>query len=111
MGKETKTEIVKIRMTTKEKADLQKQAGKYHMNMSDYIRRVSARPPDVTKDEFDDSVTRVIYEINKIGVNINQIAKKYNENKYVKPSEELVRMLEKTNELLRSVTHFYNQRG
>jgi hypothetical protein len=111
MGKETKTEIVKIRMTTKEKADLQKQAGQYHMNMSDYIRRVSARPPDVTKDEFDDSVTRVIYEINKIGVNINQIAKKYNENKYVKPSAELVRMLEKTNELLRSVTHFYNQRG
>lgn len=111
MGKETKTEIVKIRMTTKEKADLQKLAGQYDMNMSDYIRRVSARPPNVTRDEFDDSVIRVIYEINKIGVNINQIAKKYNENKYVKPSAELLRMLEKTNELLHSVTLFYNKRG
>ena len=64
MGKESKTEIVKIRMTAKEKAELQKLAGQHHMNMSDYIRRVSARPPNVTKDEFEDSVTRVIYEIN-----------------------------------------------
>lgn len=111
MSKEAKTEIVKIRMTAKEKAELQKQAGQHHMNMSDYIRRVSARPPNVTKDEFEDSVTRVIYEINKIGVNINQIAKKYNENRYVKPSAELLRLLEKTNELLRSVTSFYYERG
>jgi hypothetical protein len=111
MSKETKTEIVKIRMTAREKTELQKLAGQYDMNMSDYIRRVSARPPNVTRDEFDDSVIRVIYEINKIGVNINQIAKKYNENKYVKPSAELLRMLEKTNELLHSVTLFYNKRG
>ena len=107
MGKESKTEIVKIRMTAKEKAELQNLAGQHHMNMSDYIRRVSARPPNVTKDEFEDSVTRVIYEINKIGVNINQIAKKYNENRYVKPSEELLRLLEKTNDLLCSVKSFY----
>lgn len=33
---------------------------------------------------------RMIYEINKIGVNINQIAKKYNEHNYVEPSEELL---------------------
>lgn len=111
MGKEAKTEIVKIRMTAKEKTELQKLAGQHHMNMSDYIRRVSARPPNVTRDEFEDSVTKVIYEINKIGVNINQIAKKYNENRYVKPSAELLRLLEKTNELLRSVTSFYYKRG
>lgn len=111
MGKEAKTEIVKIRMTAKEKAELQKLAGQHCMNMSDYIRRVSARPPNVTRDEFEDSVTRVIYEINKIGVNINQIAKKYNENRYVKPSAELLRLLEKTNELLRSITSFYYKRG
>lgn len=111
MGKEPKTEIVKIRMTATEKAQLQKLAGKHHMNMSDYIRRVSARPPNVTRHEFEDSVTRVIYEINKIGVNINQIAKKYNENRYVKPSAELLRLLEETNELLRSVTSFYHKFG
>lgn len=109
MGKEPKTEIVKIRMMAKEKEELQKLAGKHHMNMSDYIRRVSARPPNVTRHEFEDSVTRVIYEINKIGVNINQIAKKYNENRYVKPSAELLRLLEETNELLRSVTSFYHK--
>ena len=111
MGKEAKTEIIKIRMTAKEKAELQKLSGQQHMNMSDYIRRVSARPPYFTRVEFYDSVTRVIYEINKIGVNINQIAKKYNENRYVKPSEELLRLLEQTNELLRSVTSFYYKRG
>lgn len=59
-------------------------------SMSEYIRSVAKCPPDVTRDEFETSIVRMIYEINKIGVNINQIAKKYNEHNYVEPSEELL---------------------
>ena len=64
-------------MTPEEKAALNEQASLHHKTMSEYIRSVAKCP-------------RMIYEINKIGVNINQIAKKYNEHNYVEPSEELL---------------------
>ena len=65
-------------MTPEEKAALNKQASLHHKTMSEYIRSVAKCPPDVTRDEFESSIVRMIYEINKIGVNINQIAKKLN---------------------------------
>ena len=77
-------------MTPEEKAALNEQASLHHKTMSEYIRSVAKCPPDVTRDEFESSIVRMIYEINKIGVNINQIAKKYNEHNYVEPSEELL---------------------
>lgn len=85
-----KTEMLRVRMTPEEKAALHKQASLHRKSMSEYIRSVAKCPPDVTRDEFDASIVRMIYEINKIGVNINQIAKKYNEHNYVEPSEELL---------------------
>ena len=77
-------------ITPEEKAALNEQASLHHKTMSEYIRSVAKCPPDVTRDEFESSIVRMIYEINKIGVNINQIAKKYNEHNYVEPSEELL---------------------
>ena len=85
-----KTEMLRVRMTPKEKAALHRRACLHRKSMSEYIRSVAKCPPDVTRDEFDASIVRMIYEINKIGVNINQIAKKYNEHNYVEPSEELL---------------------
>ena len=73
-----KTEMLRVRMTPEEKAALHKQASLHRKSMSEYIRSVAKCPPDVTRDEFDASIVRMIYEINKIGVNINQIAKKVN---------------------------------
>ena len=70
-----KTEILRVRMTPEEKAALNKQASLHHKTMSEYIRSVAKCPPDVTRDEFESSIVRMIYEINKIGVNINQIAR------------------------------------
>lgn len=91
-----KTEILRVRMTPEEKAALNKQAGLHHKTMSEYIRSVAKCPPDITRDEFETTIVKMIYEINKIGVNINQVAKKYNEHDYIKPREEL---LEKLNEV------------
>ena len=98
--KNIKTEIVRVRMTVAQKEELQRLAGEKQMTVSDYIRTASARPPDVTRAEFDHEIIRLRYEINKIGVNINQIAKKYNENRYVKPSAELLRELKEVEMVL-----------
>ncbi len=97
-------------MTAVEKHELQRQAAKYQMNVSEYIRHVSANPPDVTRDEFDTSIQRTIYEIHKLGTNINQIAKKYNENQYVEPSRIVKRQLSEVYDLLQGLTDFLNKK-
>lgn len=97
-----KTEMLRVRMTPAEKDALYIQARLHQKTMSEYIRSVAKRPPDVTRDEFDASIGRMIYEINKIGVNINQIAKKYNEHKYVEPSDELLCKLDEVYAMMKS---------
>lgn len=91
---ENKTEIIKLRMTPAEKAELKRLAEEKGLTMSDYIRRVAARPPEITRQEYNKEIGKVLYEIHKIGVNINQIAKKYNENEFKEPSEYLISQLE-----------------
>ncbi len=97
-----KTEMLRVRMTPAEKDALYIQARLHQKTMSEYIRSVAKRPPDVTRDEFDASIGRMIYEINKIGVNINQIAKKYNEHQYVEPSDELLCKLDDVYAMMKS---------
>ena len=97
-----KTEMLRVRMTPEEKAALHRQASLNRKSMSEYIRSVAKCPPDVTRDEFDASIVRMIYEINKIGVNINQIAKKYNEHQYVKPSADLLDKLDEVYAMMKS---------
>ena len=95
-----KTEMLRVRMTPEEKAAFFIRKGA--KAMSEYIRNVAKCPPDVTRDEFDASIVRMIYEINKIGVNINQIAKKYNEHQYVEPSADLLDKLDEVYAMMKS---------
>ena len=99
-----KTEMLRVRMTPEEKAALHRQASLHRKSMSEYIRNVAKCPPDVTRDEFDASIVRMIYEINKIGVNINQIAKKVNSTGDLYPEEmqELKEMVKELWRILRS---------
>lgn len=97
-----KTEMLRVRMTPEEKAALHRQASLNRKSMSEYIRSVAKCPPDVTRDEYDASIVRMIYEINKIGVNINQIAKKYNEHQYVEPSADLLDKLDEVYAMMKS---------
>ena len=97
---DAKTEILRVRMTPMEKAALSRQANDQHKTMSEYIRSIAKCPPEVTRDEFEGSILQMIYEINKIGVNINQIAKKYNEHNYVEQRRERrADLLEKLDEV------------
>lgn len=56
--------------------------------------------PMFVKDANDDEACLMMVDSNKIGVNINQIAKKYNENRYVEPSAELLRELKEVEMVL-----------
>ena len=57
-------------------------------NMAAYLRKIAIDGYIIQIDHAD--IKAMTAEIQKIGVNINQIAKKYNEHNYVEPSEELL---------------------
>ncbi len=98
-----KTERVEIRLSKREKAMLLRQAKKEKKTISEYIRIQVADPPDVTREEYESVNTNLIYEIRKIGVNINQIAKKYNEGRFVEPSDDLMDRMDELKNLVLEV--------
>jgi len=64
------------------------------LNRSEYLRKMAIQGAIVKIDMS--TINDLIYEINKIGVNINQIARKVNENNQIYKNEviELQEMME-----------------
>ena len=71
-------------------------------NMNEYLRTMAIRGCIIIPDHSD--IKRANYEINKIGVNINQIAKKVNEtgNLYAEDLHRLQELIDNIWQLLKS---------
>lgn len=88
-----RSQAVLIRLTDNEKNHLQCQADNAGLKMEPFIRKlimgenITPRPPS--------NIVNLIREVNYIGNNINQIAKKVNSENSVKQSqlEEIMRLL------------------
>lgn len=79
-----------------------KKSNELNINTTNYIKRMVLNGYIV---EYNlDKINDLIYEINKIGVNINQIAKKANEtdNVYKSDIEELQRRMDELWHILKS---------
>ena len=74
-----KTERLQLRLSPEEKEMLMKKAAESHMTVSDYLANLVANK----KVETVKSIPALIYEIRKIGVNINQIAHIGNSQRYL----------------------------
>ena len=79
-----KTERLQLRLTPEEKENLLSKADEARMTVSDYIANLLENK----KVQLEKNIPALIYEINKIGVNINQIAYIGNSQRYV--NEELL---------------------
>ena len=83
---ETRTENVKIRFTKAEKAYLKRKAqeSKYHrfrnghVNFSEYLRESLLENSNYKSASLKRQMLDLQFELRKIGVNVNQIAKKIN---------------------------------
>ncbi len=111
MKARTKTEVVKVRLTKREKENLRRAAAREHLTISEYVRRNIAVPPEVTRTEFNQLQQEYIYQIRKIGVNINQIAKKYNEYHYTQPRKDLIDRMDRINKLSETVVSILRKKG
>ena len=78
-----KTERLQLRLSPEEKEMLIKKSAESRMTVSDYLASLVANK----KVETVKSIPALIYEIRKIGVNINQIAHIGNSQRYLDNSE------------------------
>ena len=89
-----KTERLQLRLTPAEKEKLTEKAAAARMSASDYIAELI----DKKKVINEKTIFSLIYEIRKIGVNINQIAYIGNSQRYV-PDELLKQVHQDMNEV------------
>lgn len=93
--KENRTRNVVIRLTEEEKEKLVKRANSVGKSVSSYIREMSLHGNFTTKTDI-----QTVYELKKIGANINQLAKHVN----MLPVDENVRQsLVRMNEYLSDI--------
>ncbi|TYK32816.1 DUF6290 family protein [Bacteroides pyogenes] len=73
MKKRNKTSVIIFRVSEEEKRILQKKAEIYNLSLSSYVRKVSLETKILSKTDV-----KIAFELKKIGVNLNQIAKHLN---------------------------------
>ena len=69
-----------LRLTEEEKEKIREKAEQASLSISDYARAVLLSTKNIRRKQKMDceAIKRLVYEINKIGVNLNQIARKIN---------------------------------
>lgn len=80
---EARSKNIKVRVTEKEYEELKKAAEDEGINVSGYIRRlIYQRDPELVwldrLDRADQRLGEMIFQLRKVGVNINQIAHRIN---------------------------------
>ena len=83
MSQEKKTVEICVRVTPAEKKELQEKANAAHLSLSRYLVK-SASDRKMFQTE---NIARLIYEIRKIGININQIAHVANSQGFILQSD------------------------
>ncbi|MEW9900912.1 plasmid mobilization relaxosome protein MobC [Chitinivorax sp. PXF-14] len=105
MKKETKDETIIIRCTRKEKEFIKLTATlKEFKSISDYLLASTIYPQSLDKKK----AQSMLYEVNKIGVNLNQISRKINQFELTDPLE-IIQYLELINSQLEEVVRVYKE--
>ncbi len=102
---------IQIRLQSeKQKKLYQFMAKKKGLSLSEYFRQCADGSPGFTISEYEKEVVKAVYEIRRIGVNLNQIAKKYNENLYVAPRDEVLQAAKEVMEVSKRMVDFLMER-
>ena len=83
MNREKKTVEICVRVTPAEKKELQEKADAAHLSLSRYLVK-SASDRKMLQTE---NIAKLIYEIRKIGINVNQIAHVANGQRFILQSD------------------------
>ena len=75
-----------------------------------FLRRVILNSQNGEEDKLPDSCSKLIFQISKIGNNINQLAKVANYKNLRSPSSKIERELQTSNELMREILDVLNSK-
>ena len=103
MKKELMSEYIIFRVTPSEKIRIEGDAKDRNMDLSDYLRSQLERPREITSKDVDEIRKKMLYEINRIGNNINQIAHHYNAYGVDDIAYELVEYMKELKEIAISI--------
>ena len=97
-----KNKRVTIRLTDVEHKNFTKQANELGINLSEFIR---LKLNNINKIKTSKCDKNLVYEINRIGLNLNQIAKYTNSKKVLDKlvMEELIQIEKQLNDLLKDI--------
>ena len=106
---EARSKNIKVRVTEKEYEELKKAAEDEGINVSGYIRRlIYQRDPELVwldrLDRADQRLGEMIFQLRKVGVNINQIAHRINGTDMLLDSA-VIEYLKKLSELSGRLEH------
>ena len=111
MKKKEKDKTMSIRLSSKDVEIIRKNMSKFNLeNMSFYMRTVAINPSIINVDIK--TLRDLTYEINKVGININQAVKLANKNKEI--SREEINALKEDLEKIQSlkvVTTFLKEKS
>ncbi len=85
-----RTEQIKIRCHTSEKEQIKLKANSLGLNLSNYLRWIGSEGKIIIKDLNVNEIAefrKLVYEVNKIGTNLNQLAKVCNTSKNIDESD------------------------
>lgn len=107
MEKETKTERLQLRLTPMEKRNVAYHAQLMNVSVNEYISLIIRRKRIVICE----NIPELIYQIQKIGNNINQIAAVANTNQYISINNvsEVERLMKECYNLLNGFIDFISE--
>lgn len=114
LGDKKRTYEVRLRFNEEEKETLKKLIESYNLKfekrgvVSPFLRRFLLNQKAEPEDKIPDEFSKLTYQINRIGTNINQLTKVANYKNMRSPSAKLETEVQKANELMERIFNLMN---
>lgn len=114
LGANKRVYDVKLRFNEEEMKVLKKIVESYNLDitkrgvLSPFLRRLILSENASQEDQIPDSLSKLTYQINRIGTNINQLTKVANYKNMRSPSAKLETEIRKSNELMEQIFDLMN---
>ena len=109
LGEHKRTQGIKLWFNSSELLQVNTIIESYNLNpkkrgvIGPFLRRLILNKETIEEDKLPDSFSNLVYQINKIGVNINQLTKVANYKNMRSPSSNLESEIRKSNELMNKI--------
>ncbi len=115
LGEGKRNHAIKIRFNSSELEEVKRLAKSYNLDFDKrgvagpFLRRLILNSDALENDKLPDSLSGLIFQISKIGTNINQLTKVANYKNMRSPSANLEKEIQKSNELMHEILGLLNQ--